>query len=190
MPRLGGFVVAPQTHNGDEVMITVQRPVRENPETRWADTPKDHLRSLFRQNSERFPSIVRNAVRDIPSDQLHIWPFYQVPRLERWTSAKTPGGFGRVTVAFEDVYLFGRVLGRLLALGDSATNEKLQRALYQWQSFRQARVDQVLEINRQMDLRRMPGVEKEEELKDMGVMYERLFSVDLEKEVEGCLEGV
>ncbi|KAF4631460.1 hypothetical protein G7Y89_g6675 [Cudoniella acicularis] len=74
VPRLGAFVIAPQTHNGDEVMITVQRPMTEVVEARWVDvdTDKEHLRSLLRQNSERFPSIVQNAVRDIPTDQLRI----------------------------------------------------------------------------------------------------------------------
>jgi hypothetical protein len=32
--RLGAFVIAPQTHNGDEAMITVQRPTTEPTEVR------------------------------------------------------------------------------------------------------------------------------------------------------------
>ncbi|TVY91794.1 FAD-dependent urate hydroxylase [Lachnellula willkommii] len=212
VPRLGAFVIAPQTHNGDEVMITVQRPMTI--EGRWADidADKDYLRSLFRQNSEHFPSVVQNAVRDIPSDQLNIWPFYNIPRLERWTSAKTQGGFGWVIIvgdnahalppsagqgvnqAFEDVYLLGRVLGRL-GSGRNASNEILQQALFGWQSFRQARVDRVLELNRQMDLRRMPKApgateEKEEELLDIAAMYDWLFNIDFEKAVDEFLKGL
>ena len=213
VPGLGAFVIAPQTSSGDEVMITVQRHISEAAETHWADFEKDHLRSLLRQNSDRFPRIVQNAVRDIPNDQLHIWPFYQVPRLERWTSSRMPGGFGRVAIvgdsahalppssgqgvnqALEDVYLFALVLGRLLASGRDASNEELERALFGWQSFRQARVDHVLELNRQMDLRRTPklpgAVENNtEELLDMGVMYDWLFNIDFEKAVDECIKDV
>ena len=215
VPRLGAFVIAPQTPNGDEVLITVQRPMTEAAERRWAevDADKEHLRSLFRQNSERFPSIVQNAVREIPGEQLFIWPFYQIPRLERWTSSKTPGGFGRVVVlgdsahalpppagqgvnqAFEDVYTIAGVLGRLLASEPSPSNKKLEQALWEWQSFRQTRVDRVLELNRQMDLRRMPkgpgtAEENGEERMDMGIMFDWLFNIDFEKAVEECMEGV
>jgi 2-polyprenyl-6-methoxyphenol hydroxylase-like FAD-dependent oxidoreductase len=212
VPRLGAFVIAPQTHNGDEVMITVQRPMTEATEARWADVDadKEHLRSLFRQNSERFGTIVQNAVRDIPSDQLRIWPFYHIPRLESWTSAKTQGGFGRVAIvgdsahaippsagqgvnqAFEDVYLLALVLGRLLASKHNPSNEGLQRALLGWQSFRQTRVDRVLELNRQMDLRRMPKTaeENKEELLDMSVIYDWLFNIDFEKAADECMKAV
>jgi len=216
VPRLGAFVIAPQTHNGDEVMITVQRPMTEAAEARWADVDadKEYLRSLFRQNSERFPSIVQNAVRDIPADQLRIWPYYYIPRLERWTSTKTLGGFGRVAIvgdsahgippsagqgvnqAFEDVYMLALALGRLLASGHNPRGEELEQTLIRWQSFRQTRVDRVLELNRQMDLRRMPKApdaakeENKEELLDMGVMFDWLFNIDFERAVDECMKDL
>ena len=86
VPEYGAFVIAPQTFEGDEVMITVQRPME--PREHWAEleADKEALRALLWQNSEHYPPIVRNAVRNIPSEGLHVWPFHQVPCLERWTS--------------------------------------------------------------------------------------------------------
>jgi 2-polyprenyl-6-methoxyphenol hydroxylase-like FAD-dependent oxidoreductase len=209
VPRLGAFVIAPQTHNGDEVMITVQRPMTL---VEAANSDKDHLRSLLRQNSERFPAVVQNAVRNIPTEKLIHWPFYHIPRLERWTSSKTPGGFGRVAIVgdsahaippsagqgvnlgFEDVYMLALVLGRLLASENSPSNEELERVLFGWQTYRQMRVDRVLDLNKQMDLRRMPrasdaGDEDEERL-DMEVMFEGVLNIDFEEAADQCMKGL
>jgi 2-polyprenyl-6-methoxyphenol hydroxylase-like FAD-dependent oxidoreductase len=209
VPRLGAFVIAPQTHNGDEVMITVQRRMTLE---EAANSNKDHLRSLLRQNSECFPTIVQNAVRNIPTEKLIHWPFYHIPRLERWTSSQVPGGFGRVAIVgdsahaippsagqgvnlgFEDAYILALVLGRMLASGHSSSHEALDRVLLGWQKSRQMQVDRVLEHNKQMDLRRMPaasdaGDEGEEKL-DMEVMFERIMNIDFEEAADQCMQGL
>ena len=84
VPKVGTFVTAPQTFDGSEVMITVQRPMTEVAHGRWAnfDADKAALTALFRQNSDRFPPIVQNAVRDIPHANLKIWPFYHIPTID------------------------------------------------------------------------------------------------------------
>ena len=213
VPGLGAFLIAPQTRNGDEVLITVQRPMTEAAEARWAsmNADKENLRSLLRQNSEHFPPIVQNAVREIADKELIIWPFYTVPRIERWTSIQK--GFGRVVIlgdsahafppsagqgvnqAFEDIYTFAGVLGRLLTSSEQAIgNEKLQQALLGWQNFRQGRVDRVLELIRQMDLRRMPKApgqaEQEEKKIDLAAVFDWLFNVDFDRAVDECFKDV
>lgn len=219
--KMGAFVIAPQTYNGDEVMITVSRHMELH--ERWADldADKEALRTLLRQNSEHYPAIVRNAVRDIPSDQLNVWPFYQIPRLERWTSAQVDGGHGRVIIlgdgahaippqagqgvnqAFEDVYTISLVLGHLYGMGKGnaegsapSTNQQLQQALYAWQSFRQARVDRVINLNKQMDLRRMPAQpgdesrDTEKEKKSMDEDFDWLFRMDLDVAVVEMIDSM
>lgn len=209
--RLGAFFMMPQLHNGEEIGILVQRRMTEP--IRRSDVDADYIRSLFRENSERFPTIVQNAVRDIPDDGLNIWPFYQIPRLEHWTSAKTLGGFGRVIIvgdsahavapvsgqgvnqALEDVYLIALVLGRLHTSGHSPRNEEFEQALFQWQNFRQKRVDHVMELNKQMDLRRAPKAlddndDSKEELLDLGVMFSWLFNVDYDNAADDCMKGL
>lgn len=212
VPGLGAFTIAPQTYNGDEVLITVQRPMTEAAEVRWAsmNDDKEYLRSLFRQNSEHFPPVVQNAVSKIADHEIIIWPFYTIPRLERWTSAQH--GSGRVVIlgdsahafppsagqgvnqAFEDIYTFAAVLGRVLASEESPSNERLQKALLGWQNFRQSRVDRVLELNRQMDLRRMPKApgqaEKEEEKIDLAGVFDWLFNMDFDQAIDECMKNV
>ncbi|KAI9654499.1 MAG: hypothetical protein M1821_006589 [Bathelium mastoideum] len=210
VPKVGAFVMAPQTFNGDEIMITVQRAMSEATHGRWTDLDgdKEALKALFRQNADRFPPVVQNAVRDIPHANLKIWPFYHIPRLDRWTSAQAPGGCGRVAIlgdsahalppsagqgvnqAFEDAYTFALVLGRLF-LNSSAqkpTNDQLQKALYSWQLFRQTRVDRVLELNRQMDLRRMPGAPNTD-ITAMNATFDWLFKIDFDAGVTECMKS-
>ena len=216
VPGAGAFVIMPQGLAGEEVTITVQRPMTEAAEKRWEDVNADKafLIDQMRQNVDRFPPVVQNAVSTIAPNSVNIWPFYQVPRLDHWTSAGTPGGHGRVLVlgdaahalppsagqginqAFEDAYILARVLGRLCASPTGPpSNALLEKALSEWQKFRQARVDRVSELNRQMDLRRMPKAQQasaalsteEVEKMDLSVMYDWLFNVDFEKAVEECL---
>ncbi|MCJ1307854.1 hypothetical protein MMC25_001502 [Agyrium rufum] len=199
-PKAGAFVIAPQNSDGSEVLIAVQRHMTEATDGRWAELNADKpaLTALFRQNAELFPPVVQNAVRDIPDAYLQIWPFYHIPRLERWTSARALGGFDRgVNQAFEDVYTFALVLGQLFATSPTPTptNQRLQSALHSWQAFREARLDRVLELNRQMDLRRIPAAtDASDETQDgkgpMDIDFDWLFRVDFDKAVMDCMEKV
>ena len=210
VPKLGAFIIAPQSLSGDEVMITVSRPMEEPSSGRWTDIDanKDALIALFRQNSERFPVVVQNAVRNIPHESLKLWPFYKVPRLGSWTSTGTHGGHGRVAIlgdsahavppqagqgvnqAFEDVYTFALILGQLCHEGSNErpAKERLKWALHGWQAVRQARVDRVMELNHQMDIRRMPTAPDvpAPEMEPLDEAFDWLFKVDYDAAVTEC----
>ncbi|KAK4507778.1 hypothetical protein PRZ48_001513 [Zasmidium cellare] len=212
VPQLGAFVTAPQTKSGDEVMITVMRPFPQEAE-RWTpiDNDKDRLRSMFRENSDKFPQVVQNALSDIPDKQLHVWPAYTIPLLEHWTSVNTgsnpqgriviigdaahalpPSSGQGVNQAFEDINSFAAVLGKL---GNDLSRERLQKALHGWQQFRQERVDCVLRLNKHMETLRMPaaalaekGIANDPETLKANLKKEshEVFKLDHEEAVREC----
>lgn len=162
----GAFVIAPQQLDGSEVLIGKQRWVAEQDRAAWEKTlaDKDDAVRFLQKDQEQFSEIVRNAVSHINPDKINVWPFFVVPKLDRWASEKRrviilgdaahaipPSAGQGINQAFEDVYILALLLGR------SSEIVSLQDALSFWQSYRQGRVDKVFELNKQIDLRRMPA---------------------------------
>jgi 2-polyprenyl-6-methoxyphenol hydroxylase-like FAD-dependent oxidoreductase len=163
----GAFVIAPQLIDGSEVLIGKQRRLTEELDRAgWDRLLNDKARSVgcLRQGSEDFPSIMGRAASDISYDKINLWPFYVVPKLDTWVSkehaqvvilgdaahAIPPTAGQGVNQAFEDVYTFAGVLARKMDGVD------MKKALRMWQTGRQARVDRVLELNAQINQRRLP----------------------------------
>ncbi|KAF3769705.1 putative salicylate hydroxylase [Cryphonectria parasitica EP155] len=162
----GAFVIAPQEPDGSEVLIGKQRRLLEQSQAGWEKTleAKEDAVRFLQQDNELFPEIVQNATSHISTSKLNIWPFFIVPRLDQWASetrrviilsdaahAIPPSAGQGINQAFEDVYMLALLLGR----ASEITSQ--QQALTFWQFYRQGRVDKVLELNRQIDLRRMPS---------------------------------
>lgn len=162
----GAFVIAPQQLDGSEVLIGKQRRVAEQDRAAWEKTlaDKDDAVRFLQQDQEQFSDIVRDAVSHINPEKINVWPFFVVPKLDRWASEKRrviilgdaahaipPSAGQGINQAFEDVYILALLLGR------SSEISNLQDALSFWQSYRQGRVDKVFELNKQIDLRRMPA---------------------------------
>ncbi|CAI4212665.1 unnamed protein product [Parascedosporium putredinis] len=119
---------------------------------------------FLQEGNDHFPEFVRNAVSHISLDKVNKWPFFVVPRLEKWASASLkviivgdaahaipPSAGQGINQAFEDVYMLA------LLVRQSKTAEESKAALSFWQTYRQERVDKILELNKQIDLRRMPN---------------------------------
>lgn len=193
-PAHGAFVIAPQAPDGSEVLIGKQQrldPQQPPGPPGWEKTAASRADAarFLRQDADRFPAVVGRATSRIDEDRINIWPFYVVPRLERWASATgrvlilgdaahaVPPSAGQgINQAFEDALVLALLLGRLgngggggggdgdgVGLGEGKTTEGgdmvggREAALRFWQAYRQERVDRVLELNRQIDLRRMPA---------------------------------
>ncbi|KAH0562724.1 hypothetical protein GP486_002617 [Trichoglossum hirsutum] len=190
----GAFVIAPQKIDGSEVLIGKQRHVEDLDRAGWdrvfADKPD--LVEFLQRDAEKFPDIVQNAVSHIPHDQINVWPFYVVPKLDRWASSKrhviilgdaahaVPPSAGQgINQAFEDIHTFALLLGQ-------ADNVDMREALGSWQSYRQERVEKIMALNKQIELRRMPKAEREStphgalvEI-DLGWLYQPDFRADVE----------
>jgi 2-polyprenyl-6-methoxyphenol hydroxylase-like FAD-dependent oxidoreductase len=166
----GAFVIAPQLADGSEVLIGRQKRAQQLSREGWDEllNNKEWCVDFLRQGAESFPAIVQRAVGAITPDKINLWPFYVVPKLGTWSSgysrvvilgdaahAIPPSAGQGINQAFEDVFTYSLILGR-------SDKGSLQRALKSWQEGRQERVDKVLELNAQIDKRRLPmGQEKE-----------------------------
>lgn len=167
----GAFVIATQQPDGSEVLIGKQRRAPEVDREGWNRllAEKTWCIEFLREGAEDFPPIVRNAVSDIPSDRINLWPFYLVPKLKTWVSehrsvvlvgdaahAIPPTAGQGVNQAFEDVYTLSLVMG-------GSKREEWAALLKTWQDYRQGRVDRILELNDRINARRMPKKAGEEE---------------------------
>ncbi|KAJ5651170.1 uncharacterized protein N7484_004893 [Penicillium longicatenatum] len=199
-PKHGAFIIAPQLHDGSEVLIGKQKRATELDRQGWNELlgNKQWCVNFLREGVEDFPVIVQSAVEKIPLDKINLWPFYVVPKLDTWASDKCrvvilgdaahaipPTAGQGINQAFEDVFTYALVLARCSG-GD------LKGGLKRWQVGRQARVDRVLELNRQIDARRLPkdagsGVE---DLDSQPFELKWLYSPSFENMVEGWLENI
>jgi 2-polyprenyl-6-methoxyphenol hydroxylase-like FAD-dependent oxidoreductase len=163
-PKHGAFVIAQQLADGSEAFIGKQKRAPELDREGWAAllNDKQWCIDFLRQGAEDFPKVVQNAVSTIDLDRVGLWPFYVVPKLDTWTSkhsrvvilgdaahAIPPTAGQGVNQAFEDAYTFAVISAR-------CQPQELERGLKIWQQGRQERVDRILELNAQIDARRMP----------------------------------
>lgn len=192
--KYGAFVIAPQEVDGSEVLIGKQKRLEDRGKEEWATVlaDKQSLVEFLQQNAEEFPEIVQNAVTHIPTDKINVWPFYIVPKLEKWISpsrrvvmlgdaahAIPPSAGQGINQAFEDVYMFSLLLAQ-------AGKVAMEKALTFWQQYRQERIEQIMALNKQIDLRRMPSDEKtKDEMEDMNLEW--LYLPDFKAVVDNWL---
>ncbi|BCS23067.1 FAD-dependent oxidoreductase [Aspergillus puulaauensis] len=193
----GAFVIAQQKADGSEVFIGRQKRAPELDRDGWNALLNDKAWCVeyLRKDISAFPAVARNAVSEIKTETINLWPFYVVPKLESWSSSHArviilgdaahaipPTAGQGINQAFEDVFTFALIFGRV-------KREDLQRGLKIWQKGRQERVDRVLALNAQIDKRRMPkdpaAEEEEHEPFELGWLY----GPDFGEMVEGWLAG-
>lgn len=197
-PKHGAFVITPQLSDGSEVLIGKQKRAGGLDREGWNKLMDDKqwCVNFLREGSEDFPEIVQTAVSNIPLNKINLWPFYVVPELDTWASkhsnvvilgdaahAIPPTAGQGVNQAFEDVYTYALIFAK-------CQGKNLEHGLKGWQQGRQARVDLVLELNAQIDVRRMPkdpgSLSTELESKPFDLAW--LYSPNFEEMVDSWLE--
>lgn len=163
-PKHGAFVIAKQLPDGSEVLIGKQKRAAELDRDAWNKllNDKQWCVDFLRRGTETFPEIVQSAVSNISLDKINLWPFYVVPKLDTWASehsrvvilgdaahAIPPSAGQGINQAFEDVYIYSLILAK-------CQQHNLEQGLKVWQKGRQERIDRVLDLNAQIDARRMP----------------------------------
>lgn len=196
----GAFVMAPQNTDGSEVLAGTQRSWPEQDRAGWDALLADRqgLLELFREGYEDWPTIVQSALDNVPLDTLAIWPYYVVPKLERWFSMNSrvvilgdaahaipPTAGQGASQGFEDAFTLAALLPRI------TTKVPLEKALTQWQDMRQQRIDKVIKLTLQLNNARLPEAEREKLAAAGAPVWESgdsgelawLYNADVEKEV-------
>ena len=168
--RHGAFVLAPQDVDGSEFLAGKQVAYPEQSRAGWDNllNDKDKLLGLIQKGKDDELDLVRSALENIDPSTFIIWPFYIVPRLQRWISpvgrviilgdsahAIPPTAGQGANQAFEDGYTLALLLSNL------SPQTTLSDAISFWQGMRQERVDQVIELTSQLNNMRLPTAEKE-----------------------------
>ncbi|KAK0642640.1 FAD-dependent monooxygenase mdpD [Lasiodiplodia hormozganensis] len=202
----GAFVMAPQTPDGkSELLAGTQIAFPEQDRAGWEAlaADKEKLAGLLQADAgSKWSETPRKALEDIPLQTLGIWPFYFVPKLESWASAREEGA-GRVVVlgdaahaipptagqgasqALEDAVTFAELVGGF----EGAGREEWLKEVARWQRYRQQRVDKVIVLTLQLNNTRLPAEERAK-LKD-GEMWQSsgdgelawLYSADIVREL-------
>ncbi|KAI2893065.1 hypothetical protein CBS76997_1784 [Aspergillus niger] len=195
----GAYILAPNLSDGSELVIVKQRRIEEHDRAGWKKILDDWEGNIafLREGAGAFPDVVRQAVEAVTPDSVKIWPFYQVPKMDRWTSE-----FGRVSIlgdaahaippssgqganqVFEDAYTFALMRARCHEA------PSLTSVLSKWQRGRQERIDRLIVLARQMNVRRLPvssdpGAEEVVGGEDFNMGW--LLNPDLEKMVDEWL---
>ncbi|KAG9957920.1 salicylate hydroxylase, partial [Aureobasidium melanogenum] len=197
-PSHGAFVIAPQKADGSEVLIGKQKRMAELSREGWQEfyADRDAAAAFLREDAQVFGDIAVTATSDIPHNNINIWPFYVIPKLDSWSSdnrrvllvgdschAVPPSSGQGINQAVEDVVMLAILLGK-------GRSEK--KDLEWWQSFRQDRVEQILLLNARIDRRRLPKVIGSEEQDDdeQGFDLGWLYGIDVVAEVEKYVGGL
>jgi 2-polyprenyl-6-methoxyphenol hydroxylase-like FAD-dependent oxidoreductase len=160
MGKNGAFLLVPQKPDGSELFIGSQR--------RFAELDHEGWQALRNEeNKQDWPDVVQSALEATPVDRMGFWAFYGIPPLASWLSdskriilvgdaahAIPPTVAQGANQAFEDVRSLATLLSKL------SEKVPLDKAAARWQSYRQARIDKVLDLTKQMTVKRLPEVER------------------------------
>ncbi|GJC87891.1 FAD-dependent urate hydroxylase [Colletotrichum liriopes] len=166
----GALLMVPEVADGSELLIGRQfhYPSLDRPAWEALATDSEQLRDLFCKDYDQWQPLARSIFDQVSKTEvLHLWPFYRVPKLERWASptgrviiigdaahAMPPSSGQGVNQAFEDAHTLVLLLKSLLP----ATN--LNNALDFWHGLRQVRVDAILQMAERTNIDRLPEAER------------------------------
>ncbi|KAI1410585.1 kynurenine 3-monooxygenase [Hypoxylon sp. FL1857] len=165
----GGFLIVPQKPDGSEVYVGAQRSFAELDDAGWNALRQDKqkLYDMIHEDQIDWPDVVQSALEAMSVDRMGFWAFYGLPPLSSWLSESKrvilvgdaahaiPPTVGQgANQAIEDVYALASLLSKL------SPEVPLDKATTLWQSYRQERVQKILDLTQQMNAKRLPESEK------------------------------
>lgn len=167
----GGLFMVPEVADVSELMVGMQFPYPEQGREGWEslNANKELLCSLMRKDYNQWhdtAKIILDQLSQHPQGMLS-WPFYAMPKLTNWASSTgrvimigdaahaMPASSGQgVNQALEDAFSLAMVLS------STHMNETLSVALRFWQSWRQGKIDKVLQMAKATNTKRMSEAER------------------------------
>lgn len=122
----------------------------------WTELGQDkqRLSEILRQQYDKWNPMIQGVMDAADPETLFMWPFYTVPHLDTWTSAKNrvvilgdaahglpPIGALGANLALEDAHSFG-----LLVACANEGKVSWRSAVQWWQQYRQDRMDRVASL--------------------------------------------
>jgi 2-polyprenyl-6-methoxyphenol hydroxylase-like FAD-dependent oxidoreductase len=159
--KMNSFMMMPTVADGSVVSCFATMETEERSREGWAMLGADHekLKAMLVERHcdverESWPEIVRRTCRQSEAESLTIWPFYNAPVLESWTSqsgrvlvlgdaahAMPPTGGQGAAMAFEDAASLAVAFKEIL-VSEKPTDDCV--SIFQgWQTRRQERVRKV-----------------------------------------------
>ncbi|KAI4125436.1 MAG: hypothetical protein LQ338_004239 [Usnochroma carphineum] len=183
---MGTFVLAPQDIDGSEVLAGTQKKYPEQTREEWDRlfSAKDELLALLSANRSAWPSLVQSALDAVPSETLSIWPYYTVAKLPSWASSSNhsrvlvlgdaahaipPTAGQGASQAFEDAFSLALLLSHLSSSQQQPETPGLAAALRFWETYRQERIDRVVNLTLKLNNTRLPLAERE--MLDKGMIW-------------------
>lgn len=169
MGKPGGFLLVPQKPDGSELYVGAQRLFAELDDAGWnaLRNDKQKLYDMIHENQADWPDVVQSALEAMSLDRMGCWAFYGLPPLPSWFSKSKrtilvgdaahaiPPTVGQgANQAIEDVCALASLLSKL------SPEVPLDKAAAVWQSYRQERVQKILDLTQQMNAKRLPESEK------------------------------
>lgn len=205
----GAFLIVPEDYSGSKTMAAMQKWFPGRDQAGWKElrANRREVLRIYRGELDQWPDVARSAIESVTAENLNIWPFYLAPNLQTWMSttgriiiigdaahAIPPSAGQGVNQAVEDSYMLALVLSKV------SPRVPMARALEFWQTFRQERVEKVIELTAQVNARRLPLAEQaklppgavwkdESEFKGEGGQLRWLYEPDLDKVVSSWVQG-
>ena len=167
MGKPGAFLLVPQKPDGSELYVGMQRLFPELDDWNSLRKDKQKLYDLIHENQTDWPDIVQSALEVMSLDRMGCWAFYGLPPLSSWLSESKriilvgdaahaiPPTVGQgANQAIEDSCALASLLQKL------SPEVCLDKAAALWQSYRQERVQKILDLTQQMNAKRLPESEK------------------------------
>jgi 2-polyprenyl-6-methoxyphenol hydroxylase-like FAD-dependent oxidoreductase len=157
--------------DGQELAVATHRPWPEQDREGWDALAKDRkniIKIIKGDDGGTWPDVVESAIESLTEESTSIWPYYQLPTLEKWISEKgrvvllgdaahaiPPSGGQGANQAFEDAWSLAQMLGNL------SEKVSLERGLGIWAEVRQERVSKVTELTLSLGTVGLPLEERE-----------------------------